>query len=404
MKYVIVLGDGMAGEKLDVLGGKTCLEYADTPNLDKLAPISEAGLCKTVPQGYKPGSDVANMSVLGFNPSVYYTGRSPLEAVSLGIKLSSTDVTLRCNLVTLSDCENYEDKIMLDYSAGEITTEEANELISFLKEKFDNDELTLYPGMQYRHCLVLKNGATGAKLTPPHDISDKCVKGNLPRGVNAETYLNMMKESYELLKDHPVNVKRIKEGKKPANSIWLWGEGTKPALEDFEKLRGLKGGVISAVDLVKGIGILAGLKLIDVEGITGNFDTNFEGKANAAADELINGLDFVYIHMEAPDECGHHGDYKNKIRSIELIDKIVIGTLIKRFKEAGQDFAMLICPDHPTPCALKTHTSNPIPYLLYSSLKNMGNGAERYTEDQATKTGVYIPEGYKLIEKLLEIK
>lgn len=404
MKYVIVLGDGMAGEKLDVLGGKTCLEYADTPNLDKLAPISEAGLCKTVPQGYKPGSDVANMSVLGFNPSVYYTGRSPLEAVSLGIKLSSTDVTLRCNLVTLSDCENYEDKIMLDYSAGEITTEEANELISFLKEKFDNDELTLYPGMQYRHCLVLKNGATGAKLTPPHDISDKCVKGNLPRGVNAETYLNMMKESYELLKDHPVNVKRIKEGKKPANSIWLWGEGTKPALEDFEKLRGLKGGVISAVDLVKGIGILAGLKLIDVEGITGNFDTNFEGKANAAADELINGLDFVYIHMEAPDECGHHGDYKNKIRSIELIDKIVIGTLIKRFKEAGQDFAMLICPDHPTPCALKTHTSNPIPYLLYSSLKNMGNGAERYTEDQATKTGVYISEGYKLIEKLLEIK
>ena len=213
-----------------------------------------------------------------------------------------------------------------------------------------------------------------------------------------------MKESYELLKDHPVNVKRIKEGKKPANSIWLWGEGTKPALEDFEKLRGLKGGVISAVDLVKCIGILALLKLIDVEGITGNFDTNFEGKANAAADELINGLDFVYIHMEAPDECGHHGDYKNKIRSIELIDKIVIGTLIKRFKEAGQDFAMLICPDHPTPCALKTHTSNPIPYLLYSSLKNMGNGAERYTEDQATKTGVYISEGYKLIEKLLEIK
>ncbi len=404
MKYVIVLGDGMAGEKLDVLGGKTCLEYADTPNLDKLAPISQAGLCKTVPQGYKPGSDVANMSVLGFNPSVYYTGRSPLEAVSLGIKLSSTDVTLRCNLVTLSDCENYEDKIMLDYSAGEITTEEANELISFLKEKFDNDELTLYPGMQYRHCLVLKNGATGAKLTPPHDISDKCVKGNLPRGVNAETYLNMMKESYELLKDHPVNVKRIKEGKKPANSIWLWGEGTKPALEDFERLRGLKGGVISAVDLVKGIGILAGLKLIDVEGITGNFDTNFEGKANAAADELINGLDFVYIHMEAPDECGHHGDYKNKIRSIELIDKIVIGTLIKRFKEAGQDFAMLICPDHPTPCALKTHTSNPIPYILYSSLKNMGNGAERYTEDQASKTGVYISEGHKLIEKLLEIK
>ena len=404
MKYAVILGDGMADWKMPELNGNTCLESAKTPTLDGLVKSAEVGLCKTVPDGFKPGSDVANMSVLGFNPKDFYTGRSPLEAISMGINLKDTDVTLRCNLVTLSGGEPYAKKTMLDYSAGEISTEDAAELIGALKEKLDCDDFTFYAGIQYRHCLIMNHGAVGAELTPPHDISDRVIENYLPNGVNSSIYRGLMEKSYEILSSHPVNVKRIKDGKRPANSIWLWGEGTKPALEDFEKLRGLKGGVISAVDLVKGIGILAGLKLIDVEGITGNFDTNFEGKANAAADELINGLDFVYIHMEAPDECGHHGDYKNKIRSIELIDKIVIGTLIKRFKEAGQDFAMLICPDHPTPCALKTHTSNPIPYLLYSSLKNMGNGAERYTEDQATKTGVYISEGYKLIEKLLEIK
>jgi 2,3-bisphosphoglycerate-independent phosphoglycerate mutase len=404
MKYVVVLGDGMADWKIESLGNKTCLEAAVTPNLDKIAPLSEVGLCKTVPDGMKPGSDVANMSVLGFNPKNFYTGRSPLEAVSMGIKLSSTDVTLRCNLVTLSDEPNYEDKTMVDYSAGEITTEEAGELINYLKTKLDKKGYTFYPGISYRHCLVVNNGVTGHDLTPPHDISDKKITTHLPKGKNADVYLNFMKESYNLLKDHPVNKKRIAEGKHPANSIWLWGEGTKPALDDFEKLRSLKGGVISAVDLVRGIGLLAGMKIIDVDNITGNYDTNFLGKANAAADALLGGLDYVYIHMEAPDECGHHGDSTHKVYSIEQIDTKVIATLIDRLTKAGEDFAMLVCPDHPTPVAIKTHISDPIPYLIYTNKRSLSNGAKRYTEDEAKATGEYVPYGYMLIEKLISIK
>lgn len=404
MKYLIILGDGMADWKIPALSGKTCLEAAKTPTLDKLAPLSEIGLCKTVSEGFKPGSDVANMSVLGFNPVDYYTGRSPLEAVSMGIKLNPTDVTLRCNLVTLSDDEPYENKTMLDYSAGEISTEEAGELISFLKQRFDSETLTFYAGIQYRHCLVVKDGETGSVLTPPHDISDKPVTGHMPAGVNSDIYGGLMKKSYELLKDHPVNLKRVKEGKKPANSIWLWGEGTKPALENFEKLRGLKGGIISAVDLVNGIGMLADMKLIEVDGATGNYETNFSGKAQAACDELLGGLDFVYIHMEAPDECGHHGDYKHKVYSIEQIDEKVVKKVLERLESAGEEFAILVCPDHPTPCEIKTHISDPIPYLLYTNVKDLGNGAVRYTEDEAAKTKTYIPDGYKLIERLLSIK
>ena len=404
MKYIVVLGDGMADWKIDSLGGKTCLEEADTTTLNKLAPRSEVGLCKTVPDGMKPGSDVANMSVLGFNPKDFYTGRSPLEAVSMGIDLADTDVTLRCNLVTLSEEEKYEDRTMVDYSAGEITTEEAAVLISFLKSRLDNERFTLYPGISYRHCLVVKNGVTGHDLTPPHDISDRKITEHLPKGELGNVYLEMMKRSAELLKDHPVNLKRISEGKRPANSIWLWGEGTKPALSPFEKERGLKGGIISAVDLVKGIGMLAGMKIIDVEGATGNYDTNFKGKAEAAARALIGGLDFVYIHMEAPDECGHHGDFVHKVYSIEQIDKVVIPTLMEKLQASGMDFTMLVTPDHPTPCACKTHVSEPVPYLIYSSKKNLGNGAARYTEDEAAKTGQYVADGYKLIERLLAVK
>ena len=404
MKYIVILGDGMADWKIPQLGDKTCLEAARTPNLDKIAPLAEVGLCKTVPDGYKPGSDVANMSVLGFNPANYYTGRSPLEAVSMGIKLNATDVTLRCNLVTLSDEEPYENKVMLDYSAGEITTEEANELIAALKQTFDDETRTLYAGIQYRHCLVVNNGATGAILTPPHDISDRRIAEYMPKGVNSGIYAELMKKSYEILSNHPVNLKRIKEGKKPANSIWLWGEGTKPALEDFRKIHGLKGGVISAVDLVKGIGMLADLKIIEVDGITGNYETNFSGKANTAVDELLNGLDFVYVHMEAPDECGHHGDYENKVYSIEQIDEKVIKTVMERLTQAGEDFAMLVCPDHPTPVAIKTHISDPIPYLLYTNVRNLSNGATRYTEDEAARTKTYVPEGHMLIQKLFSIK
>lgn len=404
MKYIVILGDGMADWKIASLDNKTCLEEADTPTLDKLAPRSEVGLCKTVPDGMKPGSDVANMSVLGFDPHSFYTGRSPLEAVSMGIGLTDTDVTLRCNLVTLSDEENYEDKTMLDYSAGEISTEEAAELIGYLKEHLDSEKYTLYAGISYRHCLVAANGVTGHELTPPHDISDRRIDGFLPKGANGGEYLDMMKKSAELLKDHPVNLKRIAEGKKPANSIWLWGEGTKPALSPFEKERGLKGGIISAVDLVKGIGILADMKIIEVEGATGNYDTDFKGKAEAAARALIGGLDFVYVHMEAPDECGHHGDFVHKIYSIEQIDSVVIPTLMDKLQASGLDFTILVTPDHPTPCACKTHVSEPVPYLIYSSKKNLSNGAKRYTEDEAAKTGQYVADGYKLIERLLSVK
>ncbi|MDE6504833.1 MAG: cofactor-independent phosphoglycerate mutase [Clostridia bacterium] len=404
MKYLVILGDGMADWKIPELGGKTCLEAAKTPNLNKLARFSEIGLCKTVPDGFKPGSDVANMSVLGFDPNKYYTGRSPLEAVSMGVGLKPDDVTLRCNLVTLSEGGAYEEKIMLDYSAGDISTEEANVLVAFLKENFDNETRTLYAGLQYRHCLVMANGSTGAHLTPPHDISDKCVKGHLPEGVNSGIYRGLMEKSYELLKDHPINLKRIKEGKNPANSIWLWGEGTKPALENFKSLHGLKGGVISAVDLVKGIGMLADMKIIEVAGATGNYNTDFKGKAETAVAELLNGLDFVYIHMEAPDECGHHGDFKHKVYSIEQIDKFVIGTVTEMLNRAGEDYAILVCPDHPTPCATKTHLSDPIPYLLYTNKKSLSNGAVRYTEDEAAKTKTYLPDGYKLIKKLFAIK
>ncbi len=398
MKYIVVLGDGMADKKLPELGGKTCLEAAATPNLDRLAPIAEVGLCKTVPDGMKPGSDVANMSVMGFDPTLCYTGRSPLEAVSMGIDLSDTDVTLRCNLVTLSAVEPYNKKVMLDYSAGEITTAEAAELIDYLKGYFDNEKYCLYGGISYRHCLVIKNGRTGSILTPPHDISDRTIGEWLPKGENAEIYLAFMEKSYELLKDHPVNLKRIKEGKNPANGIWLWGEGTKPRLENFERLHGLKGGVISAVDLVKGIARTAGMRCIEVKGATGDYNTDFEGKANAACDALEGGLDYVYIHMEAPDECGHHGDCKHKIYSIEQIDKKVVATILRRM--GNEPFTMLVCPDHPTPCDCKTHVGDPVPYLIYSNTENLGNGAKRYTEAEAAATGAYLPHGYDLIKKL----
>lgn len=399
MKYIVILGDGMADRKIRELGNRTCLESAATPFLDKLAPLSEIGLCRTVPEEMKPGSDVANMSVLGFDPKKYYTGRSPLEAVSMGINLAPTDVTVRCNLVTLSEAEPYESKVMLDYSAGEISTAEACELISCLKERFDSDKFKLNSGISYRHCLVIKDGKTGNKLTPPHDISDKCIKDYLPAGAFSE----MMKESYELLKDHPVNLKRIKEGKRPANSIWLWGEGTKPALCSFEELKNLKGGIISAVDLVRGIGILAGMKIIKVDNITGTYETNFQGKADGAVEALLNGLDFVYIHMEAPDECGHQGDYIHKVYSIEQIDKVV-RTVVTKLEAEDEKFAILVCPDHYTPVECKTHMGEPVPYLMYSNCKSLANGAKRYTEDEAKATGEYVGEGYKLIDKLISVK
>lgn len=401
MKYIVVLGDGMADYKLEELGGKTPLQYAKKPAIDALAKCAKVGLCRTVPEGFKPGSDVANLSVMGYDPHDCYTGRSPLEAVSIGIDLAATDVTLRCNLVTVSDEARYEDKKMLDYSAGEISTQEAETLIDFLKKHLDCEDMALYAGVSYRHCLVVKNGKTGHELTPPHDITGKPVSGHLPQGPCAERYFDMMKRSYELLKDHPVNRARIAAGKNPANSVWFWGEGTKPALENFEKKFGLKGGVISAVDLVKGIGILAGMKIIGVEGATGNYDTNFSGKAQAALNALRGGLDFVYIHMEAPDECGHQGDTAHKVYSIEQIDEKVVRPIAEELRAAGEPFKMLVCPDHPTPIAVRTHVSDPVPYLLYSSEYPQGCGAKSYDEDSAAATGIFVPQGFMLMQKML---
>lgn len=402
MKYIVVLGDGMADYPIPALANKTPLQAANKPTIDSLAKHAQVGLCQTVPEGFKPGSDVANLSVMGYDPHECYTGRSPLEAVSIGIDLKDTNVTLRCNLVTLSDEPRYEDKTMIDYSAGEISTAEAEELISYLKKYFDNEKFTLYAGVSYRHCLVVDHGRTGHELTPPHDITGKPVKGHLPQGPDAKLYLDMMKRSAELLKNHPVNQARIAAGKNPANSVWFWGEGTKPKLANFEQKFGKKGAVISAVDLVKGIGILAGMKIIDVPGATGNYDTNFAGKAQAAFNELNHGTDFVYIHMEAPDECGHQGDIAHKIYSIEQISETVVKPLIEGLREAGEAFRILICPDHPTPISVRTHVSDPVPYLLYSSDEKYSSDVLSYDELSAKNTGIFVKQGWELMKKLFQ--
>ncbi|MBE7084167.1 MAG: cofactor-independent phosphoglycerate mutase [Clostridiales bacterium] len=400
MKYVVILGDGMADYRQPSLGGKTPLMLAKKPYIDHLSRLGEVGLCRTVPCGMKPGSDVANLSVLGYDPHDCYTGRSPLEAASIGIELKETDVTARANLVTVSDELDYHDKTMIDYSAGEISTPEAKELIEYLAKELNSDKLKLYSGISYRHCLVIDNGVVAGDLTPPHDITGKPVKGHLPTSEEGQKYLELMKKSYELLKDHPVNKKRIADGKRPANSLWFWGEGTKPCLQSFKERFNLDGGIISAVDLLKGIGKLANMRVIEVEGATGNYDTNFKGKANACLDALKDGLDFVYVHMEAPDECGHHGDTENKIYSIEQIDGVV-KTVVEGLKEMGEDFNILICPDHPTPVSIMTHCSDPIPYLIYKSSVNSGNGACAYDEENAEKTGAFVEFGYELMKKLI---
>lgn len=398
MKYIVVLGDGMADLNIAALGNKTILDVAKKPNIDSLAKRGIVGTVKTVPNGLKPGSDVANLAVMGYNPLKCYTGRSPLEAVSIGIKMKDTDVAIRCNLVTLSDEENISDRMMLDYSAGEISTEEASELIRSVEEELGNNEFKFYPGVSYRHCLIWSEGKTGLQLTPPHDISDKAVKEHLP---DNKKILGLMERSYKILKDHPVNIKRMAEGKNPANSIWLWGEGTKPAVEDFEKKNGVKGAVISAVDLIKGIGISAGMESIDVFGATGTVDTNYEGKLEAAKKALlIDGNDFVYIHLEGPDECGHHGDAEGKILAVERIDERIVGPVCEAMREANEEFAILIMPDHPTPVATKTHSSDPVPFLIYRS--NDEKQGRAYSEKEAAKSGIFIEEGYTLLEKFIK--
>lgn len=401
MKYIIFLCDGMADYPVEALGGKTPMEVAKKPNMDALCKMGETGLVKTVAEHLSPGSDVANLSVMGYDPDLYYTGRSPLEALSIGVNLKDSDVTFRANIVTLSDEENYADKTMVDYSSGEITTEEAHQLINYLKENMSYDHIDLYGGTSYRHLLVWDGGSTNVTLTPPHDISDKKITEYLPKGEGADILLEIMKKSHELLTNHPINLDRIARGLNPANSLWVWGEGTKPMLSTFTEKFGIKGTMISAVDLLKGIGNGTKMDVIEVPGATGNLDTNFDGKAEAAIKAFENGTDFVYIHMEAPDECGHHGDTEGKITSIELIDEKVVKPVVDYLKSTGENFRVLITPDHPTPIALKTHVRDAIPFFIYDSRQNAGSGLE-YTEENAKTTGLYIEPGHKLMEKFLE--
>lgn len=402
MKYFVLLCDGMADYKFDGLNDKTPMELANKPNMDRLARTALVGTAKTVADNLKPGSDVANLSVLGYDPAECYTGRSPLEAASIGIELTDTDVTLRCNLVTLSDEENYEDKTMIDYSAGDISSKEAAELIDAVEKALGNDIYSFYSGVSYRHCLVVKNGTTDlGNMTPPHDISGRVIGEYLSTHSNAVDLIDLMKKSVAVLKDHPVNLKRIAEGKRPANSIWLWGEGTKPQMVSFYDKFNVTAGVVSAVDLIKGIGKLAKCKVAEVSGATGYIDTNFEGKAKAAC-ELFKTCDLVYVHVEAPDECGHRGEAANKVKAIELIDEKILAPVLAELEKCGE-YRVLIAPDHPTPLITKTHARDPVPFLIYDNKKNLG-GVEVFTEETASSTGVYYDHGPDIMKVLLQIK
>lgn len=399
MKYIIVLGDGMADEPIEVLGGKTPLQVADKKAMDALAKSAESGLAYMVPEGMSPGSDTANLSVSGYNPKIYYTGRSPLEALSIGVDMKPTDVSLRCNVVTLSEEEEaYEDKRVMDHSSSEIGTEEAAVLVEALKEGLKKEGYEFYVGTSYRHLLVWANGKV-VELTPPHDILTQRIGDYLPED---PVLRDMMKKSYDILVNHPINLKRKEQGLNPANSAWFWGAGTRPALKSFEEKTGKRGVMISAVDLLKGIAVGTGMDNISVEGANGGLHTNYEGKARAALDALLNkGYDFAYIHVEAPDEMGHQGLVNEKIEAIEKLDKHVVQVLIEELDQSGEDYRMLILPDHPTPIRIRTHSNGPVPYLLYDNRKKLG-GQENYSEETAKESQLVWKDGYKLIDHLLE--
>jgi len=399
MKYVILQGDGMPDHLLPELGGKTPLEVANTPNLDKIAKCAmKFGMVKTIPDPLPPGSDVGNLTVLGYDPMVYYTGRSPLEAASMGVELGPTDVTLRCNLVTLSEDNGHT--IMEDYSAGHITTEEAEQIINDIKRELEEDNLKLHPGVSYRHLLVWTGGNKEIVTTPPHDISGKEIAAYFPSGEGSQKLKALIDKSRDILKDHPVNKKRIEEGKNPANSIWLWGQGVAPTMPTFKELYGLSGSVISAVDLVKGIGKYAGLDVIDVPGATGYLDTNYEGKVDYAL-ESLNEVDLTMIHIESTDETGHVGDAKLKIQAIEDFDGRVVGRVLDGIKKFG-DYKILVMSDHPTPIDLRTHVNEPVPYAIYSSEdESVKNESYVYTEKSAVLSEEYVNSGWKLVSMLI---
>jgi len=400
MKYVVVLCDGMADYPVPALGGKTPMMVAKKPHIDALAAKAEVGLVRTVAPGLKPGSDVANMSVLGFDPHRFYTGRSPLEAASIGIDMKDSDVSLRTNLVTLSDKgEPFADKVIEDYCADDISTEEARQLIEAVQAAFGGGEYDFYTGVSYRHCLIWHGGTTElGNMTPPHDITGKVIGPHLSTAETARPLLEMMEKSFDLLKDHPVNKARVAAGRRPANCIWLWGEGKRPALQPFEALYGIKGGMVSAVDLLKGIANCAGMEVAEVPGATGYIDTDFEGKAKAALD-LLTRNDLVYVHFEAPDECGHRNEPENKVKAIEMIDSRVL-PILEEGLEQYEDYKILLLPDHPTPIVTRTHASDPVPYLLYQKSAPK-TGVDSINEETAKATGIYMENGPAMMPHFL---
>lgn len=399
MKYVIVLGDGMADEPIEALGGLTPLEYAKTPALDAMAPVSEIGLAQTIPEGMSPGSDTANLSVLGYDPKQYYTGRSPLEALSIGVDMKPDDVALRTNLITVSDGdEPYEEKTILDHSSGEISTEDAAVLLDAVRAELEDDSYHFYVGTSYRHLLIWAKGSV-VPLTPPHDVLGQKVGDYLPAD---EKLREMQKRSFEILSRHPINLERKKKGLNPANSCWFWGAGTRPALASFEEKNHKKGAMISAVDLLKGIAVGAGMTNIQVEGANGQLHTNYEGKAQAAADALLkDGFDFVYVHVEAPDEMGHQGSVERKVQSVEYLDQRLIRPLKEALDASGEAYRMMVLPDHPTPIRVRTHTADPVPFLIYDSRRTYG-GPDVYSEKAARESGLKVARGCELMDRLFE--
>ncbi len=400
MKYVIVLGDGMADEPIAELKGLTPLAYAKTENLDHLSAKAELGMVHTIPDGMKPGSDTANLSVIGYDPRIYYSGRSPLEALSIGVPMKETDIALRCNIVTLSEEEGipFEKRTILDHSSGEISTQDCAVLLEAVKKELQNETYKFYVGTSYRHCLIWDKGEV-TELTPPHDVLGRVIEPYLPA---YKTLYEMMKRSYDILSRHPLNEERRKNGQNPANCCWFWGAGTRPLLSSFEEEHHKKGVMISAVDLLKGIAVGAGMDNIEVEGANGGLDTNYEGKAAAAVKALTkDGYDFAYIHIEAPDEMGHQGSVEKKVRAIENIDSRVIKPLLEGLKEAGEDFRLLVLPDHPTPLCVRTHTCDDVPYLLYDSTQPV-ECSRLYNEKEAAQTGNHVAKGHELIKKLFQ--
>ena len=397
MKYIVVLGDGMADEPLEALQGRTPLEAARIPVMDQMASGGEMGMVQNVPAGMSPGSDVANLSVLGYDPAASYSGRSPLEALSVGVAMEPDDIIFRCNIVTLSEEEPYEEKIIIDHSSGEISTADADILMDAVREHFDSEEFRFYTGTSYRHILVWKHGRL-AELEPPHDHLTCPAGPYLPK---EEVLRSFMKRSFDFLNDHPINQQRAAQGKNKANSLWFWGAGTKPSLQNFEEKTGKKAAMVSAVDLLKGIAVGSGMKVCQVEGATGSIDTNYAGKAQAAIDSLLkDGYDFAYIHVEAPDEMGHQGHLKEKIMAIEDLDSRIIAPIKAAMEAAEEEFRMLVLPDHPTPLRIRTHSSEPVPYILYDSTRQQKKIA-RYNEKEAAATGNFVPMGHMLLEKFL---